>query len=304
MQRAYISKLMELAERDSRVMHLLADSGTGYDEMLHRNFPDQMVNFGISEQNMVGAAAGLAAAGRIPFAYTAAAFLAYRSFEFIRDDVCFNNLNVKIVGMGSGLAWSTLGPSHHTTEDVAVLRALPNLTILSPATPNQVAACTQLAYDIQGPVYMRIGMNNEKEFFEPGTPAVPGGYDQMYEGRDLVVFSTGSILEESEAAVRMLREQGIDAGLVNVYGVKPFPVEAVLRAAESARKLVTVEEHSVYGGLGGIVSEILTDRGCGVKLQRIGLEGVFARGYGTQKAVRRENGLDAAALCGRIAGEL
>ena len=141
MNSAYIGKLMELAEKDPDIIHLLADSGTGYDEMFKRNFPNQMYNFGIGEENMVAAAAGMASVGKKPFVFTAGAFLAYRSMEFIRDDVCFQNLNVKIIGMGSGLSWSSLGPTHHTTEDISVLRAIPNLMILSPATPRQVAAC-------------------------------------------------------------------------------------------------------------------------------------------------------------------
>ena len=133
MQSAYLGKLMELAQRDTNVLHILADSGTGYDEMFRRSFPEQIYNFGISEESMVAAAAGMATVGKIPFVYTAGAFLAYRSLEFIRDDICFQNLNVKIVGMGSGLSWSTLGPTHHTTEDLAVLRAMPNLLLLSPS---------------------------------------------------------------------------------------------------------------------------------------------------------------------------
>ena len=155
MQSAYIGKLMELAEQDARVLHILADSGTGYDEMFRRNFPEQIYNFGISEENMVAAAAGMATVGKIPFVFTAGAFLAYRSLEFIRDDICFQNLNVKIIGMGSGLSWSSLGPTHHTTEDIAVLRSLPNLMILSPATPRQVSECLETAYGHTGPVYMR-----------------------------------------------------------------------------------------------------------------------------------------------------
>ena len=147
MQSAYIGKLMELAEKDSSILHILADSGTGYDEMFRRNFPGQIYNFGISEENMVAAAAGMATVGKIPFVFTAGAFLAYRALEFIRDDICFQNLNVKIVGMGSGLSWSSLGPTHHTTEDIAVLRAIPNLMILSPATPKQTAECVAAAYE-------------------------------------------------------------------------------------------------------------------------------------------------------------
>ena len=160
MQRAYLSKLLELAENNADVLHLVADSGTGFDEMFKHSFPGQMINFGIAEEHMVAASAGLATAGKIPFVYTAGAFLAYRSLEFIRNDICFQNLNVKIVGMGSGLAWCSLGPTHHTTEDIAVLRAIPNLMILSPATPVQVSQCVELAYRHTGPVYIRIGMNN------------------------------------------------------------------------------------------------------------------------------------------------
>lgn len=196
MQSAYIGKLMELAENDPRVLHILADSGTGYDEMFRRNFPKQIYNFGISEENMVAAAAGMASVGKIPFVFTAGAFLAYRSLEFIRDDVCFQDLNVKIIGMGSGLSWSSLGPTHHTTEDVAVLRAIPNLMILSPATPRQAAECLQIAYEHTGPVYLRIGMNHEKEFFEEGYRMSADTNDLIREGSDAVIFTTGSILEE------------------------------------------------------------------------------------------------------------
>lgn len=319
MQRAYISKLMELAESDERVLHLVADSGTGFDEMFRRNFPERMLNFGIAEEHMTAVAAGLATAGKIPFVYTAGAFLAYRSLEFIRDDICFQNLNVKIVGMGSGLAWSSLGPSHHTTEDVAVLRALPNLRILSPATPRQVAACTEEAYRCTGPVYIRIGMNNEKEFFEEGYRFPGSGQDILRGGKSVaseegstsgqggasakrvVIFCTGSILENVMGAAGILEESGIAAAVVNVAGIKPFDEENLLRDAEGAAVLVTVEEHNIYGGLGGIVSEILAMHGIGKKLLRIGLNDAFATGYGrTQESVREANHLDAPGIAEAI----
>lgn len=299
MQRAYISKLMELAEQDRNVLHLVADSGTGFDEMFRRNFPEQMYNFGIAEAHMTAAAAGMATGGKIPFIYTAGAFLVYRAYEFIRDDICFQNLNVKIVGMGSGLAWSTLGPSHHTTEDISALRALPNLCILSPATPLEAAACVELAYRHKGPVYIRIGMNNEKEFYEEGHSPKLGKNEAMKAGGGVTVFTTGSILEEVWEAGRLLEEKGIHMGIVNVVSLKPFDAESVLAAAESGL-IVTVEEHNVYGGLGGIVSEVIAGAGIGRRVVRIGLEDRFAAGYGTQQSVRCENGLDAAAICCRI----
>ncbi len=300
MQRAYISKLMELAERDRNVLHILADSGTGYDEMFRMNFPEQIYNFGISEQNMVGAAAGMATAGKIPFVYTAGAFLAYRALEFIRDDVCFQNLNVKIIGMGSGLSWSTLGPTHHTTEDVAMLRVIPNLMIFSPATPLQLAACVEKAYVHKGPVYIRVGMNHEKEFYGEDYVLPDGRNEVLRQGRDAYVITTGSILREVDEAVSLLAEDGLSVGLVNVHSVKPFDEASVFALTQQVKLLFTVEEHSIYGGLGGMVAELLAERGSGCKLRRIGLQDNFAVGYGTLSQVREANGFDAQSLCRRM----
>lgn len=227
MQSAYIGKLMEIAEKDNKVMHLLADSGTGYDEMFRYNFPKQIYNFGISEEHMVAAAAGMATIGYVPFVYTAGAFLAYRSLEFIRDDICFQNLNVKIVGMGSGLSWSSLGPTHHTTEDVAVLRSLPNLLLLSPATPRQVAACVQVAYEHHGPVYIRIGMNHEKEFFADNYTLNTASNDVLQENGDISIFVTGSILEEVQGAVEALEKEGYGVNLINVPVIKPLYLSTI-----------------------------------------------------------------------------
>ena len=137
MQKTYVMKLYDFMKKDKNVISCLSDSGTDYDEMIARELPNQSLNFGISENNKVAAAAGLATCGKIPFVYTTNAFLAYRSYEFIRDDVCLQNKNVKLVGMGCGLSWSTLGSTHHTTEDISALKAIPNLTLLSPASPKE-----------------------------------------------------------------------------------------------------------------------------------------------------------------------
>lgn len=303
MNSAYIGKLMELAEKDKRVLHLLADSGTGYDEMFRRNFPDQIFNFGIGEENMVAAAAGMATVGKIPFVFTAGAFLAYRSLEFIRDDVCFQNLNVKIVGMGSGLSWSSLGPTHHTTEDFAVLRAMPNLTILSPATPKQVMECVQRAYEIEGPVYIRIGMNHEAEFFEENYKYDSQKNDILMDGEAAAVFVTGSILEEAYKACDVLKKEGMEVRLINVASIKPFHKQEVIDLAKKMRLFFTVEEHSVIGGLAGIISEIVAFHGLGVRVVPIGMNDCFAKGYGNQAVVRKANGLDANSIYCKIKAE-
>lgn len=300
MQKAYLMALYDLAAKDKRVLSLLADSGTGYDELFKREFPDQLLDFGIAEEHMVGAAAGMASCGKIPFVYTAGAFLAYRSFEFVRDDICLQNLNVKVVGMGSGLAWSTLGPTHHTTEDISVLRALPNLTVFSPACPREVEKTVKAAYEIEGPVYIRIGMNAEPDIYGDDYEFVTGKNIQLRSGNDFAVFTTGSIASEALRAVDLLKEQGISASLDQVHTIKPFDEESVIRAAKTHKYLVTVEEHNIYGGLGSIVSEVVAEHGLGVKVKRIGLQDTFAKGYGTIAEVRRQNGLDAESIRRRL----
>lgn len=301
MQRAYLSKLLELAENNVDVLHLVADSGTGFDEMFKHSFPGQMINFGIAEEHMVAASAGLATAGKIPFVYTAGAFLAYRSLEFIRNDICFQNLNVKIVGMGSGLAWCSLGPTHHTTEDIAVLRAIPNLMILSPATPVQVSQCVELAYRHTGPVYIRIGMNNEKEFFAGSHDLPASGQNVLRGGGNIVILSTGNILENVLSAADELEKDNLLASVINIVRIKPFDETALFQEIMSADYVVTVEEHNICGGLGSIAAEALASSGMGKKLIRIGLNDIFAEGYGnSQEIVRAQNGLDAAAIAETI----
>jgi len=300
MQSAYIGKLMELAERDTNVLHVLADSGTGYDEMFRRNFPKQIYNFGIAEENMIAAAAGMAMVGRIPFVFTAGAFLAYRSFEFIRDDVCFQDLNVKIVGMGSGLSWSSLGPTHHTTEDIAVLRSIPNLMILSPATPKQVTECVRIAYENVGPVYIRIGMNHEKEFYDDKYRMNISENETILKGKEILVYSTGSILEEVCEAATILKKNGIQVEIVNVTTIKPFDKGDIIEKSKKFHIIYTVEEHNVIGGLGSIISEVVAENNLDVKVNKIGLNDCFAIGYGTHSTVRKNNGLDAASIANWI----
>jgi len=291
MQKAYLMALYDLAEKDKNVLSLIADSGTGYDELFHRDFPGQFIDFGIAEEHMVAAAAGMAACGKIPFVFTAGAFLAYRSFEFIRDDVCFQRQNVKIVGMGSGLAWSTLGPTHHTTEDIGVLRTLPNLTILSPCCPKEVPLVVNEAYRISGPVYIRLGMNGEKDVLDDSYEFCLGKNAIIREGRDISIFCTGSIISEVLEATAFLEKQGISARVINVSSLKPFDTGNVIKMARKSKMLFSVEEHSIQGGLGSMISEVLAEEGIPIRLKRIGLDNVFAKGYGSIESVRGMNGL-------------
>lgn len=307
MNTAYIGKLMELAEKDKELVHLLADSGTGLDALFQRNFPERCFNFGMGEENMLAAAAGMATVGKIPFVFTAGAFLAYRSMEFIRDDICFQNLNVKIVGMGSGLSWSALGPTHHTTEDFSVLRALPNLMILSPSTPLQVSACVELAYSHRGPVYIRIEMNHEKEYFDETQnklwenqilfdfPDNKNGKEDNHT-KKILIYVTGSILSEAYEAALRLKNEGFAVKLVDITKIKPFPEVMVLKDLEDCNNIAVIEEHNIHGGLAGIIAETMVYNGVGGRVTPIGLKDKFAEGYGTLKIVRCKNSLDADSL--------
>ena len=300
MQRAYLMALYDLAQKDSNVLSVLADSGTGYDELFRRDFPKQLIDFGIAEEHAVGAAAGMAACGKIPFVYTAGAFLAYRSYEFIRNDICLQNLNVKVVGMGSGLAWSTLGPTHHTTEDISALRAIPGLTVFSPSCPREVEKVVKAAYEIKGPVYIRIGMNAEPDIYGEDYPFVTGKNITLRNGEGIVIFTTGSIASEVCAAADELKEQGIFITVVNVPTIKPFDTENVLEMLQSHDIVMTVEEHNILGGLGSMVAEVMAENAVPHPLIRMGLHDVFAKGYGTIAQVRAANGLDRKTIVERI----
>lgn len=301
MQSSCIGSLMELAEKDINIMYLTADSGEGgLDLMFRRNFPERSFDFGIAEENMVAAAAGLASAGKIPFVYTAAPFLAYRAFEFIRNDICLQNLPVKLIGTGSGISVSSLGPTHHTTEDIAVLSSLPNLKIMSPATPKQAYECMKQAYEHQGPVYIRLGMNKEKEFFDDLYQINANGYDVLCDGKEVAIFSTGSILENVMEAAEICRKKDVLPAVVNISVIKPMNVNAILEILEEYDVICIVEEHNIRGGLGSIISDILVDGGISKRLIRIGLDDCFSKGYGKINQVRIENGLGAESIAERI----
>lgn len=296
MLKAYIAELLELAQNDDRIIHLLADSGEGYDTLFKHSYPNRMFNFGIAEQNMLGAAAGLALSEKIPFVFAQGAFLCYRAMEFLRNDICLQNANVKIVGSGSGLALSSLGPSHHTTEDISILRALPNLEILSPASPSQVKQCMLKAYENIGPSYIRLGMSETDDILGSDHQITDDGFDIFNEKQkrsEILILSTGPILRNAAKAKSILESRGISVKLVNVWRLKPFNEELFLSLIDSCRICLTVEEHNIHGGLGSIAAEIIAKNGCGKKLITLGLNDRFAVGYGTYDEVRQQNGLSA-----------
>ena len=300
MQRAYITSLYNLIKKDKNVISCLSDSGTDYDEMIAREFPDQCINFGISENNKVAAASGLASCGKIPFVYTTNAIIAYRSYEFVRDDICLQNKNVKLIGMGCGISWSTLGPTHHTTEDISALKAIPNLVILSPASPKEVEKCMEYAYNHKGPVYIRIGMGNEKEIYEEDFEFEVGKNNVIKEGKDITIFSTGSIISEVLEAREKLVENNINAKVVNISTIKPIDETSIIEEVKKQKNIYSVEEHNIIGGLGDSIAAVVATNNLNCKLTKIGLKDCFAKGYGTYSQIKEMNGLDANSIYNEI----
>ena len=300
MRTAYLNKLYELAQKDKNVLSLVADNGMIVYDDFRENMPEQYFNFGISEGHMVTAAAGMASCGKIPFVYTISSFLAYRAYEFIRVDVCLQNLNVKIVGIGSGVSYGYLGPTHHATEDIPLLRSLPNLTIFSPGSPIEAKKAIETAYEINGPVYVRLGTNGEREIHDEDFSFKMGKGAIIQEGSDICLITTGAIIDEVIQAATMLQRDGLSVKVVSMHTLKPFDEDMIISLAEHFDEIYTIEEHTIVGGLGGIVAEIIANYGLDLRLRMIGLLDRFAVGYGTIQEVRIQNGLDAKSIYMKI----
>lgn len=299
MRTAYLDTLYDLAGKDGRVYALISDNGAIVYDRYRRDFPDQYLNLGISEANMLGMAAGMASCGKIPFAYTIGAFLAYRAYEFIRNDICLQNQNVKIVGTGAGEVYSALGPTHHSTEDLGGLRALPNLTILCPASPVEVKKAAIAAYEYDGPVYLRLGTNKEPEIYGKEYLFEIGKGVVVRDGCDITLVGTGSILKDILEAADLLEEEGIHVRVINIHTIKPLDREIILQAAEETGRMITIEDHNIIGGLGSAVAEIIAESGKGVLFERMGLKG-FSSGYGSYGEVKEKNGIGIRQICRRV----
>lgn len=299
MRTAYLDTLYELAQKDKRVYALISDNGAIVYDRYRRDLPDQYLNLGISEANMIGMAAGMASCGKIPFAYTIGAFLAYRAFEFIRNDVCLQDQNVKIVGTGAGQVYSALGPTHHSTEDLGGLRALPDLTILCPASPLEVRKATIAAYEHEGPVYLRLGTNREAEIYENEYSFEIGKAVTLRDGKDVTLIGTGSILKDVLEAAAQLQSENIDARVIDMHTIKPVDRVAIIRAVDETGGIITVEDHNVTGGLGSAVAEVIAEYGKGVRFRRLGLGG-FSERYGTYTQVKEQNGIGIGAICDAV----
>lgn len=291
MRNAFIAELLNIS-KDERVLCLLADNGIIVFDEYRRQRPKQLVNLGIAESNLIGMAAGLALCGYMPFVYTIGPFLTMRPYEYIRNDVCYQNTNVKLVGIGAGFAYSTLGPTHHLTEDVSILSCLPNITIISPADPIETVKATRAAYNHVGPVYLRIGTGKNPVITDKDSEFSIGRGMVIREGNDVGLISTGDILAEVIQAAELLQEKGISARVINMSTLKPLDDEIILETAEKTKAIISIEEHNVKGGLGSSIADILCEKfDEKIKFKKMGLVDKFCKGYGSLEEIRKSEGL-------------
>jgi len=292
MRNAYLEALYDLAKNNRQVMSLNADIGAIVFDKFKADFPDQFINFGVAEPNMISAAAGMASCGKIPFTYTIMPFITMRTYEQIRNDVCLQKMNVKIVGVGAGLVYSTLGPTHHAIEDIAIMKVLPNMTILSPADPLEAKKATFAAAQIEGPVYLRLGTSKEPAVYQHDYDFTIGQGVKLKDGKDATIIATGSIIHDALQAVEELEKEKISVRLVNIHTIKPIDKEIILHAAGETKAILTVEEHNIEGGFGSSVAEVILEGNCPpVKFKRLGINDCFCSFYGTHQELKSHYGI-------------
>lgn len=257
---AYGKALAEIGENNSVVV-LDADlSGSTKSAVFAKKYPERFFNMGVSEQDLVGTAAGLAAAGKIPFASSFAVFVTGRAYDQVRVSVAYPNLSVRLVGSHAGLMTGEDGATHQALEDIALMRALPNMTIIQPADAVETEKAVKALLNYKGPVYLRTGRNKAPVIFDENYNFEIGRGVQLNEGDDVAIIATGSMVHEAIEAVKLLEKKGVNAGLINIHTIKPIDKEIIVKAAKQTKAIVTCEDHNIYGGLGSAVAEVLSQK--------------------------------------------
>jgi transketolase len=299
MRKTCLNMVYELAKKDPRIFFVGSDLGVGTLDQFKKEMPDRFFMEGVSEANVIGMAAGLALEGKIVYVNTIATFLTRRCFEQVALDLCLHNLPVRLIGNGGGVVYAPLGPTHEAFEDIAIFRALPRMTICAPADADEMRRLMPLTVDYPGPVYIRLGkggdpiVSTDRARFEIGK-ALP-----MRDGTDALIVTTGITLKTALDAAESLSAEGIAAAVVHFPTVKPLDEITLLDYCKKTRVIITVEEHSVVGGLGSAVAELIAEAGftAAKRFKRIGIPDVFPDRYGSQASLMARYGITAEKIC-------
>jgi transketolase len=306
MRNDFLKQVMIEMERRPDLFFLTGDLGFHVLEPLQEKFGERFINAGVAEQNMMGLAAGLAMTGKQVIAYSIATFATMRCFEQIRDDLCYHNLNVKIVGIGGGFNYGYLGITHHAVEDIAIMRALPNMKVVCPAYGWEAAEATRALLADSGPVYLRLGRNLGIDFYRPAFSFALGKGFVIKEGHDIILISTSNILAVAAVAAKILEEKlSKSVAVISMPTVKPLDRQLILAIAESAEAIFTIEEHNIIGGLGSAVSEVLAASALPKKIfHAFGIPDKFIEAVGKREYLCSLAGLDADQISQAILAKL
>jgi transketolase len=301
-RRAFTDTLLSLALDDKDIVALATDSrGSVTLGQFAEKLPEQFIEIGIAEQDAVGIAAGLASCGKKAFVCGPACFLATRSLEQVKIDVAYAHTNVKVIGVSGGVSYGALGASHHSLQDIAVMRAIPGITVIIPSDATQTKKLTRALVDFDGPVYVRMGRGSVPDIYKDDAPFEIGKSNVLLDGGDVTIIATGEMVYPALEAGKKLLDVGIKACVIDMHTIKPLDTDTVIRAAHETGHIITVEEHSVNGGLGAAISEIVVQN-CPVKMKIMGIpdEAVVT---GTSAEIFNYYGLTADGIC-RQAQEL
>ncbi len=291
-----------MAKDDPKIILLVGDIGFNvFDEFIEK-FPERFINCGVAEANMIGTAAGLAMSGFKPIVYTIIPFLIMRTFEQIRVDLCMHDLQVTLVGVGGGLSYDSLGPTHHATEDVSIMRSIPNMQVFTPADPNEVEWLFPIVFEQMGPKYFRLGKGGEKNLINDvqANLRVFGESLKLYDGEKICIISYGPILNEILQAREILLKHNINASIITVTRLKNFDKNDLLTKINGSNLIVTVEEHSVIGGLGDIVSDCISGITNSPIQMKIGIEDKFVKEIGSRDYQLKINNMKSNQIAERI----
>lgn len=295
MRNAFSEALYEAALEDDRVCIVVSDiSPAGSMAEFQKDHADRFLNVGVAEQSMIGICAGLATKGMRPFAYTIATFTLYRPFEMVRDDLCYQNLPVTVVGMGAGIVYSTLGSTHHTQEDIAVAGAIPNMQILTPCDPAETREMTKFcALENQGPLYLRLGKAGEPILTDQAVDGFEfGKIRTLRQGSDICIMAHGAIMSMALEIADELEKGGASVSVANVHTLKPIDREGIARRLKEHRKMIVIEEHAPIGGLATHAKSIAWDEKADCDLHVYTLSDAFIHCYGSHDDLRSAHGLD------------
>ena len=284
-----------------QVYFLTGDLGFHVVENIHEDFPTRFINVGVAEQNLIGIAAGLALAGKKVYVYSIIPFITMRCYEQVRDDLCYHNLDVTLIGAGSGLSYGILGSTHFALEDIAILRPLPNLSIFSPADEKEATAGMQELRCYKSPVYIRVGKKNEPVVYQHTNNFKYGKASYLKKGNKIAIITTGTITSEVLiAADKLLKKNGIDSTVIDIHTIKPLDGETIITVAKNHDLIITVEEHGIIGGVGTAIIETLSDSAIFTPIYRIGTTDAFIHEVGTQEYLRKKLGLDGESIYQKI----